>query len=218
MFRNWGFLLGEIWVLLLLAALLGLFVGWLIWGRAMAALRGDLDACRNKCAGHDAELARLKTAANDAEDKANRAAADIQAAKDAEARAKQAAKDADAKRREAAAAAKAAAVASPVVAAPKPAAKKASPSKPSRPKALKAARGGKADDLKLIKGIGPQMEQLCNKLGFFHFDQIAAWTKSELAWVDDNLEGFKGRAGRDEWVKQAKILAKGGSTEFSRRN
>ena len=33
MFRNWGFLLGEIWVLLAVAALLGLLVGWLIWGR-----------------------------------------------------------------------------------------------------------------------------------------------------------------------------------------
>ena len=33
MFQRWGFLLGEIWGLLLLAALLGLLAGWLIWGR-----------------------------------------------------------------------------------------------------------------------------------------------------------------------------------------
>jgi len=46
MFREWGFLLGEIWVLILLAALLGLFVGWLLWGRRAAAMSAELDAGR----------------------------------------------------------------------------------------------------------------------------------------------------------------------------
>lgn len=87
-----------------------------------------------------------------------------------------------------------------------------------RPEALKAARDGKADDLKLIKGVGPKLEKLCNSLGFYHFDQIAAWKASEIKWVDENLEGFKGRVTRDDWVRQAKILAKGGETEFSAKN
>ena len=87
----------------------------------------------------------------------------------------------------------------------------------TKPKSLKKARGGKADNLKEIKGVGPKLEALLNSLGFFHFDQIAAWTEAELAWVDDNLEGFKGRATRDEWVAQAKVLATGGETEFSKR-
>ena len=82
-----------------------------------------------------------------------------------------------------------------------------------QPKALKAARKGKADDLKLILGIGPKLELLCHKLGFFHFDQIAEWTEAEIAWVDENLEGFKGRVTRDKWVVQAKVLAAGGSVE-----
>jgi len=86
-----------------------------------------------------------------------------------------------------------------------------------RPVALEAARQGGADDLKRIKGIGPKLEVLCNTLGFFHFDQIAGWTAAELAWVDSNLEGFKGRATRDQWVEQAKLLAAGGETEFSKR-
>ena len=90
----------------------------------------------------------------------------------------------------------------------KPASK---PAKAARPAALKAARGGRADDLKLIKGVGPKLEKLLNSLGFFHFDQVAAWTGSEVAWVDDNLEGFKGRVSRDGWVAQAKRLAKGKS-------
>ncbi len=77
----------------------------------------------------------------------------------------------------------------------------------SKPKGLSAPRNGAADDLKKINGVGPKMEQLLNRLGYYHFDQIAAWSPSEVAWVDDNLEGFKGRATRDEWIKQAKDLA-----------
>lgn len=79
-----------------------------------------------------------------------------------------------------------------------------------RPAALSAARDNRADDLKRIKGIGPKLEKLCNSLGFFHFDQIAAWTDEEIAWVDQNLEGFKGRVVRDNWVAQAKDLAREG--------
>ncbi|GIT92910.1 NADH-quinone oxidoreductase subunit E [Jannaschia pagri] len=93
----------------------------------------------------------------------------------------------------------------------------ATPSEADRPAALEAARDGEADDLKRIKGIGPKLEKLCNTMGFFHFDQIAAWTDREIAWVDANLEGFKGRVTRDEWVKQATLLSEGGETEFSAR-
>ena len=104
-------------------------------------------------------------------------------------------------------------------AAPAPAAAPAAaaPVSGAKPATLAAAREGKADDLKMIKGVGPKLEALLNSMGFFHFDQIAAWTEAELAWVDENLEGFKGRASRDEWVAQAKLLAGGAETEFSAR-
>ena len=46
-------------------------------------------------------------------------------------------------------------------------------------------------------------------MGIYHYDQIAAWTADELAWVDENIEGFKGRASRDGWVAQARELARG---------
>jgi len=82
-----------------------------------------------------------------------------------------------------------------------------------KPAGLSAPKGGKADDLKLILGIGPKLEQLCHQLGFFHFDQIANWTEAEIAWVDANLEGFRGRVSRDRWVVQARILAAGGTVE-----
>jgi len=86
-----------------------------------------------------------------------------------------------------------------------------------KPQMLTEARDGKPDDLKLIKGVGPKLENLLHSLGVFHFDQVAGWTSDEVAWVDENLEGFKGRVSRDDWVEQAKILARGGETEFSRR-
>jgi NADH-quinone oxidoreductase subunit E len=86
-----------------------------------------------------------------------------------------------------------------------------------KPRTMKAPRKAGADDLKLIKGIGPKLEATVNAMGFFHFDQIAKWGQDELAWVDENLEGFKGRASRDNWVEQAGRLARGGETEFSAR-
>ncbi len=89
--------------------------------------------------------------------------------------------------------------------------------KDGKPELLTKPRGGKADDLKQIKGVGPKLEKLLNKLGVYHFDQVAGWRKKEVEWVDEHLEGFKGRVSRDEWVKQAKVLARGGETEFSNR-
>jgi NADH-quinone oxidoreductase subunit E len=86
-----------------------------------------------------------------------------------------------------------------------------------KPATLTAARGGQADDLKMIKGVGPKLEKLLHSMGFYHFDQIAEWSNKEIAWVDQNLEGFKGRVTRDNWVDQSKVLAKGGDTEFSQR-
>jgi len=103
----------------------------------------------------------------------------------------------------------------------KPAAKKAKAApaetvEEKEPELLKAPRDGKGDDLKQLKGVGPKLEATLHELGFFHFDQVADWTEKEIAWVDSRLK-FKGRIERDGWVAQAKILAKGGETEFSKR-
>jgi len=86
-----------------------------------------------------------------------------------------------------------------------------------KPRTMKAPRKAGADDLKLIKGIGPKLEALMQSMGFFHYDQIAKWTDAEVAWVDENLIGFKGRVTRDKWLEQAKLLAGGEDTEFSAR-
>ena len=101
--------------------------------------------------------------------------------------------------------------------APEAAPAPAAPEAEAKPETLAAARDGGPDDLKLLKGVGPKLEQTLHELGFYHFDQIAVWTDAEVAWVDSRLK-FKGRIERDGWIDQAKILAAGGETEFSKRN
>ncbi|MGX1741365.1 hypothetical protein ACWIEX_07385 [Bosea sp. NPDC055353] len=85
-----------------------------------------------------------------------------------------------------------------------------------RPAGFAAARDGKADDLKLIKGIGRQNEGRLHGLGIWHFEQIAGWTSENVEWVGGYL-AFPGRIEREDWVGQAKLLAAGTETEFARR-
>jgi predicted flap endonuclease-1-like 5' DNA nuclease len=119
-----------------------------------------------------------------------------------------------------AASAKAAAkTAKPAAKTAKPAAAKAAKpaaAKAAKPETLTKARAGGADDLKQIKGVGPGLEKTLNELGFYHFDQIQNWRKAEIEWVDSRLK-FPGRIVRDEWTKQAKTLAKVGTTEFPKK-
>ena len=85
-----------------------------------------------------------------------------------------------------------------------------------KPRALKAPRKAGADDLKRIKGVGPVNETRLNELGIWHFDQIAKWGRPEILWVG-TYQSFPGRIDREDWVAQAKILAEGGETDFSKR-
>jgi predicted flap endonuclease-1-like 5' DNA nuclease len=199
MFREWGFLLTEMWLLLALAALIGLFAGWIIWGRRSEVsidtseadqLRADLNACHAKHADKDAEIADLRAQATAP---TALAAAPAPAPVKADVAADSASQDFDG---------------DGVI---------EGKDEGQKPTTLDAPRGGAADDLKKIKGVGPKMEQICNRLGFWHFDQIAAWTDAEVAWVDANLEGFKGRVSRDNWVEQSALLATGGETAFSKK-
>lgn len=204
MFRNWGFLITEMVVLIILAALLGLFVGWLIWGRRTSPQTGSLEGDRLKgdLEGCQTSLEACRAAGLDKDALIAQLRADLEVC-----------------RTNAAMATEAGAATAAVV----PTAdfdgdgQLEGATGGVKPAALDAARDGQPDDLKQIKGIGPKLEKLCNALGFYHFDQIAAWTDQEVAWVDANLEGFKGRVSRDGWVSQAKLLAAGGETAFSKR-
>lgn len=79
-----------------------------------------------------------------------------------------------------------------------------------------ATDDGPKDDLKRIRGIGVLIEKRLNALGIRRYDQIANWTSGDIDRVSRMLE-FKGRIERESWVEQARILASGGYTEFSRR-
>ncbi|MCA0275197.1 MAG: NADH-quinone oxidoreductase subunit NuoE [Proteobacteria bacterium] len=99
-----------------------------------------------------------------------------------------------------------------------PAKKADAPAKPSledknRPAGI--AKPAAVDDLKLISGVGPKIEGTLHELGIFTFAQVASWKKAEREWVDGYLS-FHGRIERDDWVKQAKALAKGGVAEYIR--
>jgi predicted flap endonuclease-1-like 5' DNA nuclease len=72
------------------------------------------------------------------------------------------------------------------------------------------------DDLKRIRGIGVLIEKKLNSLGIVHYEQVANWTGADIERISQILD-FKGRIERENWIEQARILATGGETEFSRR-
>jgi len=86
-----------------------------------------------------------------------------------------------------------------------------------RKSAAKRKTPAKKDDLKKISGVGPAIEKKLHKMGVTRYRQIANWKAADVTRADDALN-FKGRIKRENWVKQAKILASGGETEFSKRS
>ena len=95
------------------------------------------------------------------------------------------------------------AAAAPESAAKKSPAKRHFPGQP--PERLAAPRGGTADDLTRIKGIGPKSVEKLHALGVFHFDQIAAWNIDNARWIGAAL-GVPGRVERGKWIQQAREL------------
>lgn len=79
-------------------------------------------------------------------------------------------------------------------------------SRRAKPPVLPAARNGAPDDLTLIEGVSLLQQTTMYSLGVFHFDQIAAWSQENVAWVDQYLR-LQGRIGEEEWVEQAHELA-----------
>ena len=208
MFKEWDFLLAEIWVLLVLAALIGLIAGWLIWGGRSdsVGLGPDADEVRRL----QAELERAKALGRARLGDPLDDVPDMPAGGYSRPLPMPAAPEPAAVLVEPEPVAAAPREATPMpVAAPQPVG--------TKPEGLSEARDGLPDDLTKVKGIGAKLEKLCNRLGFYHYDQIANWTAEEIAWVDDNLEGFKGRVTRDAWVDQAKALAKNQTPAFVRR-
>lgn len=81
---------------------------------------------------------------------------------------------------------------------------------------LAPATSGAIDDLKRIRGVGVLIEKKLNALGITSYEQVANWTGADIDRISQVLD-FKGRIERESWIEQARILASGGQTEFSRR-
>lgn len=68
---------------------------------------------------------------------------------------------------------------------------------------LTEARGGTADELTKLTGVGPVMEKKMHEAGVFHFDQITAWDEAETAYMEDQL-GARGKIA--DWAAEATDL------------
>jgi predicted flap endonuclease-1-like 5' DNA nuclease len=97
------------------------------------------------------------------------------------------------------------------IAAPIPEEPAAAPPPPAEPAPAPAA---KADNLQLLKGVGPKLVVLLNGLGVTSFRQIADWTDADIARIDPQLGAFEGRIARDNIVDQATYLARGDKAGF----
>lgn len=64
------------------------------------------------------------------------------------------------------------------------------------------------DDLKMISGIGPLIEERLHTLDIFTFRQISKFTPRDIETIDDTIIYFSGRIEKDEWVAQARELLK----------
>ncbi|WP_156874204.1 hypothetical protein [Sphingorhabdus lutea] len=94
------------------------------------------------------------------------------------------------------------------IAAAKPAAK---------PAAKKEVEYDIPDNLELLKGVGPKLQALLKDMGVTGFTQVAAWSNADIDEVDAKLGNFSGRIRRDNWVDQAKLLAKGDVKAFEKK-
>lgn len=87
---------------------------------------------------------------------------------------------------------------------------------PQPPPAPVETPDGEGDDLKRIRGVGVLIAKRLNALGITHYEQIANWSNADVDRISKQME-FGNRIEREGWIQQARILASGGQTEFSRR-
>lgn len=229
-----GFLLSYSFLVALAAFLLGLLLGWIIWGRLTAEVEGlradrarikdERDACVRARGDleqrlRDAEAKAVKASPSQAAEPVAVAAAPaaLIAAPMKKAAAKPAKKTTEVK-------ANAVSTASNARPAPAPkanhagrvqtAAKPKAPS-PARAKAASAAKPANAlpDDLRLILGIGKTNEKKLHEAGITTFAQIAGWKDADVKRVGA-LINFGERIAKERWIEQARLLAKGDMDAF----
>jgi len=62
------------------------------------------------------------------------------------------------------------------------------------------------NDLKMISGIGPFIEERLHAIDIYTFRQISKFSARDIDTINDVIEYFSGRIERDEWVAQAREL------------
>jgi predicted flap endonuclease-1-like 5' DNA nuclease len=97
---------------------------------------------------------------------------------------------------------------------PKAAAPNDAPKAAAKPKAAKVAI---PDNLELLKGVGPKVNNMLKGLGITSFAQVASWTAADITEIDAKLGAFAGRINRDNWVDQAKLLVAGDVAGFEKK-
>lgn len=230
---------------IVLAFLVGVLVGWFIWGR----LRGELDSLRDDLNRTRSERDRLRA-------DSDRLTGELDACGKTRADLERRLRETSTPAAKPSSSAPAALVSTPATAKSAPAAKPAAPAKPaaakpaaakpvaaksaakpaaSKPAAAKASAApkpaaskpaaapknaaptaAKADNLRRLIGIGPVNDKLLKGLGVTTYAQIAAWTAADVKRIEDTLN-FDGRIAREKWIEQAKLLAAGDEKEFARQ-
>lgn len=219
----------EILVWMILAAVLGLVIGWLIWGWAATKRQSAALAAQPDTDALTARIAALVEERDDLRATVKQLTADVDAhrleASTASARLATVAKaDGDkdaavaaAEARAADADARAAAAGSEAEAqlaecAARVAELEAAAAAPATPVGFAAVAGAapEADDVEgLIEGIGPKIDSLLQTIGITTFRQIAGWDERAITAVEAAMGtemAFNGRIEREDWVGQAKRL------------
>lgn len=203
----------EAWILAGLGLLLGLLLGWLIWGRTSA--KGEAIAM---------ELARVQSEREEVGSHRVRLERELAAARD---QIKPLADEVDRLRRQQRKLA--AALEDPGEPAPAPAAPAPAPAAPAaagpvviRPTAAQPTHAPaeperRLTDLRLLKGVGEKLVARLNEAGVPDIPALAALRPEEAARIDANLGPLSGRIARDQLLEQARLLDEGRVTEFEAR-
>jgi predicted flap endonuclease-1-like 5' DNA nuclease len=66
---------------------------------------------------------------------------------------------------------------------------------------------GPRDDLQRLEGVDPSLERSLNRLGIYHFHQIARFDASDVEWLVEHADGVPAQTIRDSWIVDASRLA-----------
>jgi predicted flap endonuclease-1-like 5' DNA nuclease len=66
---------------------------------------------------------------------------------------------------------------------------------------------GPRDDLQRLEGVDPNLERALNRLGIYHYHQIARFETSDVEWLVEHVEGIPPQMIRDSWIVDASRLS-----------